>query len=58
MTMIVVTHEMQFARDVSDHLIVMADGAILEEGAPKDIFSSPQHARTKQFISAVDRDDV
>jgi polar amino acid transport system ATP-binding protein len=58
MTMIVVTHEMQFARDVSDHLVVMADGAIIEEGDPKDIFSSPQHARTKQFISAVDRDDV
>ena len=53
MTMVVVTHEMQFARDVSDHLIVMADGAILEEGTPEGIFSAPSHDRTRQFLRAV-----
>lgn len=53
MTMVVVTHEMQFARDVGDHLVVMAEGAILEEGAPDKIFSAPSHARTRQFLSAV-----
>jgi polar amino acid transport system ATP-binding protein len=58
MTMVVVTHEMEFARDVSDHLVVMADGAILEEGKPRDIFAAPTHARTRQFLRAVDRDGV
>lgn len=58
MTMVVVTHEMEFARDVSDHLVVMADGAILEEGKPTDIFAAPTHARTRQFLRAVDRDGV
>ncbi|MBC7592499.1 MAG: amino acid ABC transporter ATP-binding protein [Kineosporiaceae bacterium] len=53
MTMVVVTHEMQFARDVGDHLIVMAEGAILEEGAPEDIFVAPSHERTRQFLRAV-----
>lgn len=53
MTMVVVTHEMQFARDVSDHLVVMANGAILEEGAPEAIFSNPKHDRTRQFLRAV-----
>ena len=53
MTMVVVTHEMQFARDVGDHLIVMAEGAILEEGAPEEVFASPSHARTRQFLRAV-----
>lgn len=53
MTMVVVTHEMQFARDVSDHLVVMADGAIIEEGTPAEIFAAPKHERTKRFLSAV-----
>ncbi|KAB1657818.1 amino acid ABC transporter ATP-binding protein [Pseudoclavibacter chungangensis] len=53
MTMIVVTHEMQFARDVSDHLVVMADGYIVEEGDLRAIMSDPQHERTKRFLSAV-----
>lgn len=53
MTMIVVTHEMQFARDVSDHLVVMADGRIVEEGDPKVIMAGPQEPRTKQFLNAV-----
>jgi len=53
MTMIVVTHEMHFARDVSDHLVVMADGRIIEEGDPKRIMSDPRQERTRRFLSAV-----
>lgn len=53
MTMVVVTHEMQFARDVSDHLVVMAEGSILEEGKPEAIFTDPQQPRTRQFLRAV-----
>lgn len=53
MTMVVVTHEMQFARDVSDHLVVMSDGEITEEGNPRDIFANPQRQRTRDFLRAV-----
>ncbi|MFF8186973.1 amino acid ABC transporter ATP-binding protein [Microbacterium sp. NPDC016588] len=53
MTMIVVTHEMQFARDVSDHLVVMADGHIIEEGEPRAIMAAPTQERTRRFLSAV-----
>jgi len=53
MTMVVVTHEMQFARDVGDHLVVMADGAILEEGNPHEVFASPDRPRTREFLRAV-----
>jgi polar amino acid transport system ATP-binding protein len=53
MTMVVVTHEMQFARDVSDHLVVMSEGAILEEGKPAQVFSEPAQPRTRQFLKAV-----
>ncbi|RSX52050.1 glutamine ABC transporter ATP-binding protein [Bifidobacterium callimiconis] len=55
MTMCVVTHEMSFARDVGDHLVVMADGAIIDEGDPKEIMAHPVNERTKQFLSAVGR---
>ena len=51
MTMLVVTHEMAFARDVSNHVIFMADGVICEEGNPKDVFSNPQQQRTREFLS-------
>jgi len=50
-TMIVVTHEMAFARDVSNHVVFMADGVICEEGGPKDIFEHPSQARTREFLS-------
>lgn len=50
-TMIIVTHEMSFAHDVSDRAIFMADGYIVEEGSPKEIFSNPKHDRTKQFLN-------
>jgi len=53
MTMIIVTHEMQFAEDVSDRVIFMDDGVIVEEGLPSRLFTAPSHARTQAFLSAV-----
>lgn len=53
MTMIVVTHEMGFAREVADKVVFMADGAIVEEGAAEDLFAHPKEARTQQFLHAV-----
>ena len=50
MTMIIVTHEMNFAREVSDRVIFMADGVIQEEGTPEQIFNHPQNERTKAFL--------
>ena len=52
-TMIVVTHEMGFAREVSDRVIFMDGGYIVEEGTPEEIFSAPKQERTKQFLSKV-----
>ena len=49
--MAIVTHEMQFAKDVSDRVIFMDKGVIAEEGTPQQIFEKPQHQRTKQFLS-------
>ncbi len=53
MTMIVVTHEMQFARDVADRVIFMDEGMIIEEGSPEVIFSNPSHDRTKMFLKRI-----
>jgi polar amino acid transport system ATP-binding protein len=53
MTMIVVTHEIHFAADVADRLIVMADGRIIEQGDPKSVISNPQVDRTRTFLSAI-----
>lgn len=53
MTMIVVTHEMAFARQVADRVIFMADGEIVEENNAVDLFESPQNTRTKEFLSKV-----
>ena len=50
-TMIIVTHEMQFARDVSDTVLFMDDGVSVERGAPEQVFGNPQEERTKQFLS-------
>jgi ABC-type polar amino acid transport system ATPase subunit len=50
MTMLVVTHEMQFARDVGDHLIFMDDGKIVEQGKPKDVLDRPEAERTQRFL--------
>ena len=53
MTMVVVTHEMGFAREVADRVVFMADGVIAEEGAPADIFENPKNPRTQQFLQCV-----
>lgn len=53
MTMLVVTHEMNFAKDVANRVIVMAEGVIIEEGSPKDVFSNPKQRRTQQFLKSV-----
>ncbi len=53
MTMIVVTHEMGFARDVADRVIFMDGGLIVEEGAPEQVFDNPQHQRTKDFLGHI-----
>ena len=50
-TMIVVTHEMSFAREVADHVVFMDGGVVVEEGDPKSVINNPQHARTKSFLS-------
>ena len=51
LTMIVVTHEMAFAKDVSNHVVFMKDGIICEEGTPQQIFDNPQRSETKEFLS-------
>jgi ABC-type polar amino acid transport system ATPase subunit len=51
--MIVVTHEMGFAREVADRLMMFDEGLIVEEGTPDEMFKNPQHDRTKEFLSRV-----
>lgn len=53
MTMVIVTHEMGFAREVADRVLFMDGGVIAEEGKPKDLFANPQNPRTKEFLSKV-----
>lgn len=53
MTMVIVTHEMSFAKDVSDKVIFMADGYVVETGKPEDIFEHPKEQRTQNFLSRV-----
>jgi len=53
MTMVVVTHEMGFAREVADRVMFMDEGVILEEGTPEEIFSNPKHPRTIDFLNKV-----
>ncbi len=53
MTMVVVTHEMGFARDVADRVIFMDEGVIMEEGTPEEIFTNPQNERTQAFLNCV-----
>ena len=50
MTMVVVTHEMAFAREVANHVMFMADGMIVEEGEPQKLFTNPSEERTKSFL--------
>ena len=58
MTMVVVTHEMGFARAVADRVIFMDGGRIVEEGRPEDIFDQPKEERTKQFLARIQKVDV
>ncbi len=53
MTMVVVTHEMEFAKDVADRVVFMDDGVILEMGTPDEIFTNPKHTRTREFLKRV-----
>ena len=53
MTMVIVTHEMGFAREVADRVLFMADGIIAEQGTPTELFDNPQNPRTQQFLKAV-----
>lgn len=56
-TMLVVTHEMQFAKEVADRVIFMADGQIVEQGSPQDIFGNPQDPKLKKFLNQVGIDE-
>ncbi len=58
MTMVVVTHEMGFARAVADRVIFMDSGQIIEEGRPEDIFDQPKEERTKQFLARIQKENV
>jgi polar amino acid transport system ATP-binding protein len=53
MTMIVVTHEMGFAREVGDKVVFMDEGVVVEEGAPSEVFARPKHQRTRTFLSHI-----
>ena len=53
MTMMVVTHEMGFARDVATRVVFMDGGVIVEEGSPSEVFDNPQHERTKDFLGHI-----
>lgn len=53
MTMVLVTHEMGFAREVADRILFMADSIITEEGTPEEIFGNPQRERTRDFLAKV-----
>lgn len=57
-TMIIVTHEMKFAEEVADRVIFMADGHIVEENDPKELFNNPQSPRTKQFLRRIEEDET
>ena len=55
MTMVVVSHEMRFAREAADRIVFMCDGLIVEEGSPKQIFDHPKQVRTQEFVSEITR---
>ena len=57
-TMVIVSHEMAFARDVADHVIFMDDGIIAEEGRPEDVIMNPKEARTRQFLSRFSSESI
>jgi general L-amino acid transport system ATP-binding protein len=53
MTMVVVTHELRFARQVADRVVLMAEGEVVEIAPPEQFFNTPQHPRSKQFLSQI-----
>ncbi len=53
MTMIVVTHEMDFAREVADRVVFMEDGVVVEQGVPEKVFDHPENARTAEFLGSI-----
>ena len=55
MTMVVVSHEMRFARDAADRIVFIDEGKIIEEGTPENIFKNPTHSGTKAFVSEITR---
>jgi len=55
MTMVVVSHEMRFAREAADRIVFMSDGQIIEEGTPEQIFDNPSHQRTREFVAEISR---
>jgi L-cystine transport system ATP-binding protein len=55
MTMVVVTHEMRFAKEAADEVLFLDQGVIVERGKPEQIFSNPKEARTKQFLSLIEK---
>ncbi len=58
MTMIIVTHEVRFARDVADKVVFMDEGVVVEQGSPSEVLDNPQNARTRRFLNMVARDDA
>jgi polar amino acid transport system permease protein len=58
MTMIIVTHEVSFARDVADRIVFMDDGVIVEEGAPDQVLDHPTQERTRRFLRMVAHEDA
>jgi polar amino acid transport system ATP-binding protein len=54
MTMVVVSHEMRFARSAADRVVFMDQGRILDEGPPQRIFNAPEHSRIKEFIASIE----
>jgi general L-amino acid transport system ATP-binding protein len=53
MTMVVVTHEVRFARQVASRVVLMAEGQVVEEAPPEQFFTNPQHERSRQFLSQI-----
>lgn len=58
MTMAIVTHELKFSRQISDQVLFLADGTIVERGTPDELFNRPQHARTRKFLSAIEETEL
>ena len=56
MTMLVVTHEVRFAREVADRIVFMDEGQVVEEGSPGDLLDRPSHERTRRFLRMVERE--